>query len=396
MSLNDALTRFTASLSVNAPYLALDDARVLVLINSSVLAEYVNLDAQVQNVSANLSYKTATGQALIDRGNDFAVPYNRGQFSGGTGVFSVGSPAAASSVIRAGTLVGTGDGVITPVYIYQTLADAIINAGATTSTTVAFTAQQTGAAYNQAIGQVNQMLTNVGNGVTFANTTAATGGADADTDQQYRDRIEAQLAATFSPARIEAAILAAGAYDAYVNPAPVIVANQYTFNYYWCDANGAQPTGLAGTNGPIALAVAAQLPPGLTGVSNAFTVISYNATQNTTIHITYSAPASVLSSTIDPQIQTAVKAYLQGDGVNARSGLVHNLVPDPFSLGIAVQQGYNPQTGLPVVGGGIQSLTSFAVTAFNPAVGSPSPTTIYRLTGPINNGAGSTVLLTRL
>lgn len=135
----------------------------------------------------------------------------------------------------------------------------------------------------------------------------------------------------------------------------------------------------------VQVAVASVLPPGVTATGAAFTVVNLS-----NVAVTYSAPAALQTSTLTPQIQAAVAAYVQGNGA-PRSGMTHNSAPNAFAMGSSVQTGVNAQTLVALGVPAVPSLTYFVVTATTPAIGAAGATTIYRLNGV----PSSVVTLTR-
>jgi hypothetical protein len=243
---------------------------------------------------------------------------------------------------------------------------------------VTVTNTQNGAAGNVAAGTIVAFATQVTNLVVSNATadggTAATGGSDPDADAVVRSKVSAIITPRWGTAAVEAAILAVpGVYDAYVsdpqNGSGVIT-------YYWCDALGNQTnSSYPNMASQVTTAVQQAIPPSVTANSATFSV------QNlTSIAVSYSAPSAVQTSTVAPQIQAAVVAYVQGNG-NPRSGLQHNQIPNAFAMGAAVQSGLNAQSNAPLNVTPVVGLTLFTLTSTTPAIGDASQTTLYRVTG---------------
>lgn len=396
MSLQDTVARFTARLGPNAPQLALGVDTRLLTVAQAILADSESVNQAVANIQPLLAVATLTGAALVRRAGDFGVKPNPGAYASGTGVFKTGpgsAPPAATQTITypAGTIVGTaGNGVTTPLVTYVTESTVSIASGQTTSPVVSYVAEQVGVAGNVAAGAITIVVTQGASGV-FSNATAdggtaATGGEDPDSDGEIRDKIYAVIRPRYGVSAIEAAILAVpGVYDCYVEDS-TMGAPAGTITYYWCDQYGVQTNASYPTLATdVQAAVAAVLPPSQVANSAAFTVVNLSA-----VAVTYSAPAALQTSTLQPQIQVAVAAYIQGNG-GTQSGLIHDQIPNMFAMGSAIQTGVNPQSLAPLNVPTVPSLTYFALTSSTPAIGSAAPTTLYRLTG----SASSVVTATR-
>jgi uncharacterized phage protein gp47/JayE len=140
---------------------------------------------QVQNAEFIL---TATGSYLDLKAADVGVTRKPAVAATGAGHFIAPTPPSSNEVISIGTLVAAEpvDPTANPI-VYATTATATILAGQTTSNVVTFTAVAAGSSGNQVIGAVNQNI-NAPFGVSFANTVAATGGADIETDASLQSR----------------------------------------------------------------------------------------------------------------------------------------------------------------------------------------------------------------
>lgn len=173
-------------------------------------------------------------------------------------------------------------------------------------------------------------------GLEVTNPTAVDGtggtilGMNPWSDAQYRQQLSVLLFPKYSVSQAEAAILSVPTvFDGLlVDPQD----NTGNVTYYWCDVNGNQPgltypgsvpTIVPGSTAALVdAALRAVLPVGITPIPAAFTVT--NLTSSAAIAITYSADASQLSTTIGPQIQTIVSAYVQG--------LSHGETPTAFGM----------------------------------------------------------------
>jgi len=150
---------------------------------------------------------TATGNNLDAIGANYGIgPGTPGASSGLNGQrlpasfaittlqFSLASSISTDTNIPVGTGVATGNGVI-----FATLADAAITAG-TTSVSVAAQCLQPGVIGNgYTAGQVSSPQTSIAGVTSSVNTTTTQGGADAEGDDQYAQRL-ALLPGAFSVA----------------------------------------------------------------------------------------------------------------------------------------------------------------------------------------------------
>jgi len=103
------------------------------------------------------------------------------------GTFSRSGTTGAQT-IPAGHVVARSDGVS-----YQSVASTTISDGSSTSAAVQVIAQQVGTSANGAVGSILRVVSTSPAGLSFANTTAATGGTDRETDDEFRARIVAYL-----------------------------------------------------------------------------------------------------------------------------------------------------------------------------------------------------------
>lgn len=127
--------------------------------------------------------RTAQGQALDDHGRMRNLSRRGSAKAGGSITFSVSSAAVKELQVPKGTVCLTAGGVR-----FITLEDGAIRAGEL-SCTVAAEAMESGAAGNAAAGSINRMsVPPVGvegcrNGIAFS------GGADEETDEEFRGRV---------------------------------------------------------------------------------------------------------------------------------------------------------------------------------------------------------------
>lgn len=370
MSLNDAYARFTGRLGPNAPTIALNPEAVLMRVAKALLAEAEDVRAKAAAITPALHVDTAQGTDLVQLAADKGVPVGTGHAASATGVFTVQTAAATAQLIQAGTVVfipATSTGVA-PI-LYQSLVDVVLSAGATQSPAVTVTCAQLGAIGNAAAPAITQ--TRDLPGVGFTQQTDAVGGVNPDSEDQIRAAIRAALAIHGGTAAVETAILAvSGVYDAQASDPQDGTGH---VSYLWSDNLGLQAQiGLAA-----AVQAAALGAVDLTTIlqSGTFTVVAL-----TDVEVSYRAPVAVVSASIEPTIIAAVAAYVQGDGVTPRSGLIHGQPVDSSGAFMEAQEA----TGYVV--------TSLTITATTPAATAPTPTTLYRLTG----NPASVIHLTRL
>ena len=387
MAFNDTVALFQARLQANLPGAAVGGNSMFLAYAQALLAAVDDTNYTIAATAPNLSITTAAGPALDTKAADYGVSRSLGVAATGTVQFSVNPAAAATITIPVGTVMQTpGDGITTIPISVATTAIATISSGQTTSASVAVQALATGTTGNAAAGTVTIMATAIG-GVAVTNAGALTGGTNADTDPLLRSRSVAAIATKYTTTAIAAAAIAAGAYDAAAYD-PQDGTGRVA--YAWCDVLGntgglsgagviptagfSTASGTVGAGTLAALidaAVVAVCPPGITLYRCTFqagTIFSAAAA----LPVTYSAPSSLSSSVIGPQIQNAVVAYVQG--------LLHGQIPTVFGMAQSVQQ---------AVG---FTLTNFALGSTTPAIGAASAAALYRATGT----AATLVSLTRV
>lgn len=146
-------------------------------------AEVQALYCQAEWVLKQCFPHTAQGQALDDHGAMRNLSRRGSAKAGGSITFSVSSAAANALTVPAGTVCLTAGGVR-----FITLEEGVIAAGEL-SCTVAAEAVESGAAGNAVVGSINRMsippvgVENCRNGAAF------TGGADEETDEEFRLRV---------------------------------------------------------------------------------------------------------------------------------------------------------------------------------------------------------------
>lgn len=369
MSLADALARFQARAQSNLPQLAVGGTSVAFNLARAFLSDAEDTRYLITQSAPNMAVSTATGAALDAKAADYGITRGPGTYSTGTVIFSVPSGVApVTYTFPAGTVLSTpGDGVTSQPVYFTTTAATSISSGSSSSPSVAVQAQKAGSGGTVGAGAISVIVTAGLSGFTVTNAAGTSAAIDPDTDTQLRARIFSTIAPRYAAAALAATALAvSGVYDVYVLD-PQDGTGGLTIS--WADVLGAQP-GATGT--ALQAAVNAVLPAGIK--ASAITYAAFTIDNVTAMALSYSAPTSVLSSTIEPQIQTAVKAYIQG--------LVHNQVPTIFGLISYVVQA----TGY--------VLFNLVYTSSTPTIvgATPSNTTLWRLTG----NAPSVVSLTRV
>jgi len=348
MAFSDDLARAASRLQANLPQAAVGGSSALYNLLSAFMSSKADTDYLIAQSSLNMFLTTASGSALDAKASDYGVSRNLGTPAVVTLVFSTQANAVTTINIPAGVIVSTpGDGVTTIAQAFVTQTATTIAAGTNTSAAVAANCTVNGIIGNVAIGAVSVLITPLGPiAYTVTNTALATPGVDPDTDPVLRNKILAQLLPKYGTAAVSAAILAAGAYDAYV------ATSAGAITYYYSDVLGAQPGALTTA---VAAAVVASSPANLAVTPAAFTVTNY--TSAGTIAITFTAPIALQSGPYLANVQLAVMAYIQS--------LYHGQTPTNYGMSAYVQA---------VVGNLINFNCS---TTFTTATN----TTLYRATG---------------
>lgn len=273
---------------------------------------------------------TASGDGLTAQAADRAVYRKPAAAATAPGVFTrVPADPNNALTIPANTPVGTAPQPGSAPIAFFSLAAATILAGQTASNTVTVQAMVGGAAGNVGIGQISQ-VTQGPAGVAFANSAAATGGADTESDASLRNRVYLSVAPANSPQEVAAAALAVPGIFAAV----VVDAQDGAGNYtvYASDVNGALSGALSGA---VTTAIAAVDGIGLTRHVSAVTVLSQAVAANIVVdgNYTYAAVAAA--------VQAAITTYI--------ASLQPGAVLHPSDLTRAVfgaLPGYTPVAGL--------------------------------------------------
>lgn len=254
------------------------------------------------------------------------------------------------------------------------------------------TALSAGTAGNVSVATIT-ILTTVIAGVSVTNFLPTTGGTDGDTDASLKARAVANIHTKYGAASIQAAAIAAGAYDCWVyDPKD----GSSKIAYAWCDQYGNTPGLSVGapvipTSGPVTTGTSVGLAPGSLadqvnqavlgaipiGVQVQLCVFSVNLYAGTAqIAVSVVVPAALIVpapalSPVVPLVQNAVVSYIQS--------LIHGQVPTPFGLANYVQSA----TGY--------SLVNFTLNASTPSIPAavPSLGAIYRVA---QNAASSSLV----
>jgi phage-related baseplate assembly protein len=258
----------------------------------------------------------------------------------------------SSIVIPAGTLIGTGSGVL-----FTTDSSLTIAAG-TSSGTITATCTVTGVSGNGfTAGQVNEFASTPIVGIlSVANTNTTSGGAETETDDRYRERIK------LAPERFSVAG-SVGAYRFYtlsvsqtIIDAAVLQPQRGQVKVYALTSTGAPSAAL------ITQIQNTLLPDTVRPLTDAVEVLAPVATN-------YSIVASLITlNTADPAIvlataQTAINAYV----ADRRSKLGQDIVRSQIIAALSVPGVYrvdltSPVADVPVALSGFANNTGIAVT----------------------------------
>lgn len=141
-------------------------------------------DAAVQNYVFQIDAKA--GADLDDFVLTFSMVRLMPKRSVGTVTFARPSAAQVDVPIAPGTQIATAT---TPAVVFATVAPAVLTAGST-SIDVAVQAVVTGSASNVPAGALTMLASDVQGITSLTNDAPTTGGADAETDEQLRDRFK--------------------------------------------------------------------------------------------------------------------------------------------------------------------------------------------------------------
>jgi len=375
----DSYAEWVARIGSNAPALSLSDMMYGVAFAQSILSDNQDIRRTLTQNTSNISVLTAVGMALDALAANVGIRRIPATPTIITEQFSRANPGDTTTTITisAGTVLTTqGDGVTVIPQGFSTNSVATISAGSATPVTVSMTATTAGGAGNVAPNSVTIPVVATGGAVAWTATNPAQGAGGAlgyttaGTDGEYpspgagdvklQARIQANTQPIYSSAAVTNAILAIS------NVTDALVVDPQngngTLTYYWGQADGTTP-GLSGstiTTGTLAQtvdsAVRGVLPPNVVPTASAFTV-----TTLTNVTVSFSAPATIATATVTPQIQVAIVAY-----VNA---LPHGQVPTVFGIINAVNAatGYVP--------------SNVTLTSTTPTIGAASTTGEYRITG---------------
>jgi len=375
----DSYSIWVSRISANAAALSLSDMMYGVAFAQSILSDNQDIRTTLTQNTSNISVLTAVGMALDALAANVGIRRIPATPTIITEQFSRANPGdtTATITIPAGTVLTTqGDGVTVIPQGFSANSVATISAGSVTPVTVSMTATTPGSAGNVAPNSVTVPVVATGGAVAWTATNPAQGASGAlgyttaGTDGEYpspgagdvkfQARIQANTQPIYSNAAVTNAILAIS------NVTDALVVDPQngngTITYYWGQADGTTP-GLSGstiTAGTLTqtvdTAVRSVLSSNVVPTASAFTV-----TTLTNVTVSFSAPATVATATVTPQIQTAIAAYI--------NGLPHGQVPTVFGIINAV----NAQTGY--------VLSNVTLTNTTPTIGAPSTTGEYRITG---------------
>lgn len=242
---------------------------------------------------------TASGDGLTAQAADRAVYRKPAAAATAPGVFTrVPADPNNALTIPANTPVATlAQPGSSPIAFYS-LAVATIPAGQTSSNSITVQAYVGGVAGNVGIGQIIQ-VTQGPAGVAFANTSAASGGADVESDASLRNRVYLSIAPANSPQEVAAAALAVPGIFAAV----VVDAQDGAGNYtvYASDVTGALSGALTTA---VTTAISAVDGIGLTRHVSAVTVLSQAVAANIVVNSNYTYAA------VAAAVQAAITTYV--------------------------------------------------------------------------------------
>jgi len=163
---------------------------------------------------AELFLDTARGDALRALGDDrYGIVAQAAAKALVTLTFNRATAAAGAGTIFTGTIVATLVDTLGNEVQFETLADVTYGAAETGAKTVSARAKVAGAAGNVAIAKITRILTTLWDStLTVNNTARAAGGAEAESDESYRERVR-----TF-PSTIRRGTIAALEYGARTVP----------------------------------------------------------------------------------------------------------------------------------------------------------------------------------
>lgn len=165
----------------NYPSEASDTAIKLKLLAGEIFSCQMNLDF----VKRQAFLESATGEYLDYHGRQRGLERKQALKAKGYVTFSTAYALTYSLTIPKGTIVAvSGDSPI----MFETDSEAVISTGKT-SVTVACTACQGGAKGNVNSGQIRVLVNSAGDVTYVINTSGFTGGADEESDEQFRKRI---------------------------------------------------------------------------------------------------------------------------------------------------------------------------------------------------------------
>lgn len=155
-------------------------------IKLKVLAgELFSCKASLEFVQRQMFIETASGEYLDYHGRQRGLERKQAIKARGSVTFSAESPLASALTVPKGTVVAvSGENPVS----FVTDADGVIAAGES-SVTVECTASRGGADGNAAPGKITVLVTAAGGASSVTNDVSFEGGADGETDEQFRKRI---------------------------------------------------------------------------------------------------------------------------------------------------------------------------------------------------------------
>lgn len=377
MALSDDSVAFAAFLNAVAPQIALTSGGQANSLALAILSVVNQVSDQIVDAATNISILTASGDALDALGANYGKTRNFGNASVAAVQFTIPAAVTTVTVIPTATVVQVPAlSTSQPSVPFDTLQDAIIPIGSTTSNMVQALAENFGSSGNVVAHTITEMVTSLGAGISVDNPNAVDGathggaltvlGTDPQDDATFRDTIQPALQQKYGADQDQSTLNALpGVYDAYVVGSGTLA----TINIYWAAQDGTQPPA---TQTAVDLAIRTVFPVSFIPAYPTFTV-----TQIASISVTYSAPSTTQSAAIEPLIAQAVVDWIQGNtgSSNPTPGLRHAQTIVVLQLATYVQK---------VLG---SALTDFKVTSSIPAA---ATTTLYRI-----NAGVAAVLLTR-
>lgn len=295
----DLFSRLSAYIQAQNPQLQVVRGGNLWGLVTAFTMAAADTQAKSEAAAAQAQLGSATGDYLTALAADRGIIRKAAVVATASGVFSraVADPNVAVT-IPANSVVQTTPAPGGAPQQYLTLASATIPMGGTASNTVTVQAATPGIAANVGIGQIN-VIAQAPAGISFSNSSAATGGATAESDAALRLRVLQGIAPANSPASIAAAALGVPGIFAAVVVDPMDGAGNYTV--YASDVNGALSGGLTSA---VTTAIAAVDGIGLTRHVVAITTLTQAVAASIAVDAAYTYSA------VATQVQNALASYM--------------------------------------------------------------------------------------